>query len=115
MTEELNAETLRQLHEAATQEEDNARYYGGPPSKHRPHGSALIDYLRNSVPAILTLLSTNEQMAERVAKLEGALRLARPVVEADLCEAREHSDADWEGMSYEALSAIDAALGDNDA
>ena len=54
-------------------------------------------------------------LRERVAKLEGALRLARPVVEADLCEAREHSDADWEGMSYEALSAIDAALGDNDA
>ena len=39
-----------------------------------------------------------------------ALRLARPIVEGDLSTAREYSDADWIGMSKEALNAIDAAL-----
>lgn len=39
-----------------------------------------------------------------------ALRLARPIIEADLCAAVDHADADWEGMSRTALAAIDAAL-----
>lgn len=39
-----------------------------------------------------------------------ALRLARPIVEADLADACDHCDADWEGMSRTALEAIDAAL-----
>jgi hypothetical protein len=39
-----------------------------------------------------------------------ALKLARPIVEADLHAAIDHCDADWEGMSRTALEAIDAAL-----
>lgn len=42
-------------------------------------------------------------------KLE-ALKLARPIVEADYHAAKEQCDADWEGMSFTALEAIDAAL-----
>ena len=109
MTDKLNAETLRERASSLRLTSVWCRSRGTLPAEQSAKNcDAAAD-------AILTLLSTNEQMAERVAKLEGALRLARPVVEADLCEAREHSDADWEGMSYEALSAIDAALGDNDA
>lgn len=44
--------------------------------------------------------------------LRSALELARPIVEADLHEAIDHADGDWEGMSRTALEAIDAALGD---
>jgi len=39
-----------------------------------------------------------------------ALQLARPIVEADLEAAKEQGDADWEGMSFTALEAIDDAL-----
>ena len=43
-------------------------------------------------------------------RLVEALRKARPIVEADLHAAMEQCDADWEGMSREALDSIDAAL-----
>ncbi len=39
-----------------------------------------------------------------------ALKLARPIVEADYVSACDHGDSDWEGQSYTALSAIDTAL-----
>lgn len=41
---------------------------------------------------------------------EKALRLARPIVEADWYSAREAGDSDWEGLSWTALDAIDKAL-----
>lgn len=43
-------------------------------------------------------------------RLREALTLARPIIESDWYQAREHADADWEGMSWTALQAIDAAL-----
>lgn len=45
-----------------------------------------------------------------IERLREALRLARPIVEAELEEAEGYADADWEGMTRQALEAIDAAL-----
>lgn len=75
----LKAETLRALAEKATQEDDDARYYGGPPPKHLPHGIALDIYLRNAVPEILALLEADKD--ERVAQLERALSNALDAME----------------------------------
>lgn len=43
-------------------------------------------------------------------EMERALRLALPIIEADHAQAKEMCDADWEGMSHEALVAVRTAL-----
>lgn len=64
----IDADKLRALDEAAEREEDDARYYGGPTPKHRPHGSALLAYLRNSIPAILSMEAENKRLREALVK-----------------------------------------------
>lgn len=59
----------------------------------------------NSLPALLAAV-------RRVGEMEEALRLCLPIVEADLAEAIEHCDADWEGMSRTAVDAARAAVGE---
>ncbi|MCW2405076.1 hypothetical protein M2336_001705 [Sphingobium sp. B1D7B] len=56
-----------------------------------------------------------EAQEARIAQLEGALHRARPIVEADWHAGMEAKDADWEGMAYAALAAIDAALQNTEA
>ena len=67
---------------------------------------------RNFAAAIERLASLSQTPATPMVQegLREALELARPIVEADLLDAIDHCDADWEGMSRTALEAIDRAL-----
>lgn len=68
--------------------------------------AALIVALQNNLPAIVTAL----RQAEAAPGVVEALRLAQPIVEADYHAARDMADADWEGMSFTALEAVNEAL-----
>lgn len=59
---------------------------------------------------ILAALRAPSDQEKLVGELIEALERARPIVEADHEAAKEQGDADWEGMSFEALHGIDNAI-----
>ena len=74
-----------------------------------PYPTEACALVRAAAKEHAALASTTSQ-SDVIEKCGEALKLSRPIVEADLDTAKGYSDADWIGMSQEALDAIDAAL-----
>lgn len=99
---------------------DDAAHAGGNVTVTQPDADAANAWMRehldgSNAPGSLCIAfaqhrERHAQAGGDVAAMREALKLARPIVEADYHDAVEHSDGDWEGMSKTALDAIDAAL-----
>jgi hypothetical protein len=79
----------------------SGEYFWGGTSSHKDRAKLLV------TPVDATRLATWDAAYRRMRE---ALELARPIVEADVSQAGDYCDSDWEGMSRTALEAIDAAL-----
>lgn len=69
------------------------------------------------IAAIRTLTALDRPQTDGEAQTQPALQLARealelaqPIVESDHDQAKDAGDADWEGMSYTALTAVNEAI-----